>query len=100
MESFFSQIWSWILTTGNLIVIGILGLLAGLIAKWIMPGKDPGGIIVTMLIGIAGAYLGKFIAVDWLHLIQPGGITNFLIAIGGALVILIIYRLIFGKSKS
>lgn len=71
----------------------VFGLLAGIIAKFIMPGKDPGGIIITILIGIAGAIVGGFIGT----LIGFGSVTgfdlrSFLIAIGGALLLLFLYR--------
>ena len=73
----------------------LMGLVVGALAKWIMPGKDPGGIIVTMLIGIAGAFVGGFIG----SLLGLGSVTGFnvvslLLAIGGALVLLFGYRLI------
>jgi uncharacterized membrane protein YeaQ/YmgE (transglycosylase-associated protein family) len=72
----------------------VFGLIAGALAKLIMPGDDPGGFIVTTLIGIAGALLGGFIAVQ----LGFGDITgfdfrSFIIAIVGALLLLFIYRL-------
>jgi len=75
----------------------LFGLIAGLLAKWIMPGKDPGGFIVTILIGIAGAVVGGFISTA----LGFGDISGFdlrsmLIAIGGALVLLFTYRKIKG----
>ena len=71
----------------------VFGLIAGALAKWIMPGPDPGGIIVTMLIGIAGAIVGGMIGT----LIGFGSVSgfdfrSFLIAIGGALLLLFGYR--------
>lgn len=70
----------------------ILGLIAGAIAKWIRPGKDPGGCIITMLIGIAGAFLGGWIG----SMLGFGAVDEFsfrtlLLAIGGALIVLWIY---------
>jgi len=75
----------------------LFGLLAGAIAKKIMPGQDPGGLFVTMLIGIAGAMIGGFLG----SLLGLGSITgfnigSFLIAVGGALILLWAYR----KMKS
>jgi uncharacterized membrane protein YeaQ/YmgE (transglycosylase-associated protein family) len=75
----------------------IFGLIAGAIAKKIMPGEDPGGVFVTMLIGIAGALIGGFIG----SLLGLGSVTgfnigSFLIAVGGALILLWAYR----KMKS
>ena len=87
----------------NLISWIVFGLVAGVIAKLLMPGKDPGGCIITMLLGIAGAVIGGFLA----QLIGIAGETGkfgdrgFLIrmafAIVGAIIILAIYRAIAGK---
>jgi uncharacterized membrane protein YeaQ/YmgE (transglycosylase-associated protein family) len=70
-----------------------MGLIVGLLAKFIMPGKDPGGIIITILIGIAGAFVGGFIG----SYLGFGTVTGFnivslLLALGGAVLLLIIYR--------
>ena len=72
----------------------LFGLIAGAIAKFIMPGKDPGGFIITILIGIAGAVVGGFLGG---LLLGTGDVTgfnlpSFLIAIAGALLLLFIYR--------
>lgn len=77
----------------------VLGLLAGAIAKAIMPGDDPGGIIVTMLIGIVGAIVGGLIAsaLDIGELDEFFDIGTWVIAILGALLLLGIYRLIAGN---
>ena len=78
----------------------VLGLVAGALAKFILPGKQPGGIIVTILIGIAGAmaggFLGKFIGLGAVESFDLGGV---LIATVGAIVLLVIWGLI-NKSKS
>ena len=71
----------------------ILGLVVGIIAKFLMPGKDPGGIFITILLGIAGAVGGGFIS----SAIGFGKVTGFdmrslIIAVAGSLVLLIIYR--------
>jgi uncharacterized membrane protein YeaQ/YmgE (transglycosylase-associated protein family) len=71
----------------------VVGLIAGVLAKLIMPGKDPGGIIVTILIGIAGALIGGFVA-SKLN-VGGGNIMNIVIATCGAIVLLILYRLLF-----
>ena len=73
----------------------VLGAIVGVIAKLIMPGKDPGGIIVTILLGIAGAFVGGYIST----VLGFGSVTGFnivslIIAVGGALVLLILYRVI------
>ena len=75
----------------------IFGLIAGILAKVIMPGRDPGGFIVTILIGIAGAMIGGFISTA----LGFGDVTGFNlsslgIAIGGALLLLFGYRKIKG----
>lgn len=71
----------------------VIGALAGGLAKLIMPGRDPGGCIVTILLGIAGALLAGFVgnALGWYTQGQAGG---FIAAVLGAIVILVIYRLI------
>ena len=78
----------------------ILGLLAGIIAKALLPGDDPGGFIITGLLGIAGALLGGFIA-QALGFGDPTDeffdLSTWLAAIIGAIVLLLIYRMIFGR---
>ena len=71
----------------------IIGLIAGAVAKWIVPGKDPGGIIVTMLLGIAGSLLAGFLgrALGWYSAGQGAGL---IMSVVGAILLLIIYRLI------
>jgi uncharacterized membrane protein YeaQ/YmgE (transglycosylase-associated protein family) len=76
-----------------------LGLIAGAIAKFVMPGKDPGGIIVTIVIGIVGAivggFLGQFIGLGKVESFDLGGIV---IATIGAVLLLIVYRLLSKRS--
>jgi uncharacterized membrane protein YeaQ/YmgE (transglycosylase-associated protein family) len=74
----------------------LIGLIAGAIAKLLLPGKDPGGIIVTMLIGIAGAVLGGFIG-RAMGFYGPGQAAGWLMSIVGAIVLLFIYRLVVGR---
>lgn len=78
----------------------VLGLCAGAIAKLIMPGEDPGGFIVTMLIGIAGAIVGGLIAsaLNIGDLDEFFDIGTWLIAIGGSLLLLFVYRLIVDRN--
>jgi uncharacterized membrane protein YeaQ/YmgE (transglycosylase-associated protein family) len=80
----------------------LLGLCAGAIAKLLLPGDDPGGIIVTTLIGIAGALVGGFIAsaLDIGDLDEFFDIGTWLIAIGGALLLLLLYRLLTGRPEA
>ena len=70
----------------------LFGLVVGVIAKFIMPGRDPGGIIVTILLGIVGAVLGGYIG-QALHLYQPGEPAGFVGATLGAILVLFIYRM-------
>jgi uncharacterized membrane protein YeaQ/YmgE (transglycosylase-associated protein family) len=77
----------------------ILGLLAGAIAKAIHPGPDPGGIIVTMLIGIVGAFVGGFLgSAIFGHGISGFNLWTLLLAIAGAFLLLVIYRAVTSRS--
>jgi uncharacterized membrane protein YeaQ/YmgE (transglycosylase-associated protein family) len=77
----------------------IIGLIVGALAKFIMPGKDPGGIFITMLIGIAGALLATFIG-SKVGLYQEGQRAGFIMSLVGAIILLAIYRLFKGKSAT
>lgn len=73
----------------------VLGLIAGILAKWIMPGKDPGGIIITILLGIAGAFVGGYLG----SLVGIGSVSEFsfvsiITAVVGAMILLAVYRMI------
>jgi uncharacterized membrane protein YeaQ/YmgE (transglycosylase-associated protein family) len=73
----------------------VMGLIVGALAKFIMPGNDPGGCIITILIGIAGAFVGGYIG----SRLGIGTVTGFdirsiLVAVGGAVLLLIIYRVL------
>lgn len=74
----------------------VIGLVVGAIAKLLMPGRDPGGCIITMLIGIAGAFVAGFLgrALGWYEVGQPAG---FIASIIGAMLLLLVYRLVIGK---
>ena len=79
----------------------VFGLIAGALAKFIMPGRDPGGIVVTILLGIVGAVVGGFIGTA----LGIGSVTGFdirslLIAIGGAMVLLVGYRLLVNRATA
>jgi len=82
-------------------VIGwiIFGLIVGAVAKLLMPGRDPGGIIVTMALGIAGALLGGFIgrALGWYGEQDAAG---FLMSLAGAVLLLWIYRMMVGRRQT
>ena len=80
----------------------VLGLIVGAIAKAIMPGRDGGGIILTMLLGILGGFVGGFIGKYLFHTSLGGffNIRTWLLAILGAVVVLIIYRLLSGRNRA
>ena len=76
----------------------VMGLIVGVLAKWIMPGDDPGGFVITILLGIGGAFVGGFVG----SLLGLGSVTGFnlmslALAVGGALVLLYGYRLLNSK---
>ena len=78
----------------------LMGLIVGLLAKWIMPGDDPGGIFLTILLGVAGAFVGGFIGTT----VGMGSVSGFnlgslALAVGGALLILWGHRKLRGKSS-
>lgn len=78
----------------------VFGLIAGALAKWIMPGNDPGGCIVTSLLGIVGASVGGFIGTQLgLGTVQGFDIRSFFIAVVGAVVVLAVYRAVMGKKR-
>lgn len=76
----------------------IIGLIVGAVAKLLMPGKDPGGFIVTALLGIAGSVIGTWIgrAAGWY---QEGQGAGFIMSVIGAVILLFIYRMIVGRRR-
>ena len=81
-----------------ILVTCIIGLIIGAVAKLLMPGKDPGGCIITMLLGIAGAWLGTFIG--RMIFAGPNYAAGWIMSIVGAMLLLLIYRMIMGKRGS
>ena len=81
----------------NILWMILLGLIAGAIAKLIMPGKDPGGIFVTILLGIAGSLLGGFL---WGMIGGEGGAAGLIGSVVGALILLAIYRMVVGRRRT
>ena len=81
---------------GAILATIIIGLLVGGIAKLLMPGKDPGGCIITILLGIAGAFVAGYLgqAVGWYQAGQPAG---FIASVIGAMLLLLLYRLLFRR---
>ena len=83
----------------QIIATFLMGLLVGIVAKLLMPGRDPGGFIITGLLGIAGAFVAKYVGqqLGWYGPQDPAG---FLASVGGALLILLIYRLLFRRRSA
>ena len=73
----------------------LMGLVVGALAKWIMPGEDPGGIFITIVIGIAGAFVGGFIGSSLgLGTVTGFNLASLALATGGALLLLLGYRML------
>jgi uncharacterized membrane protein YeaQ/YmgE (transglycosylase-associated protein family) len=77
----------------------VFGLIVGAVAKLVMPGRDGGGIIVTMLLGIVGAIVGGFIG-RALNMYGPNDAAGFFMATLGAVVVLFLYRMVAGRSAA
>ena len=77
----------------NLIWTLIIGFIVGAVAKLLMPGKDPGGFIITILLGIAGSFVASFLG-RALGLYAEGGSAGFIMSVIGAIVLLLIYRVL------
>ncbi len=78
----------------------IIGAIAGALGKLIMPGDDPGGIIVTILLGIAGAFVGGFITHNLLGIGSGGFIWTIIVATIGAIILLAVYRTLVGGRRA
>ena len=74
----------------------IIGAVIGVVAKLLMPGRDPGGCIITILLGIAGSFLAGYLgqALGWY---APGEPAGFIFSVIGAMILLLLYRIFFGK---
>ena len=74
----------------------IIGAVIGVVAKLLMPGRDPGGCIITILLGIAGSFLAGFLGrtLGWYSEGEPAG---FIFSVVGAIILLLIYRMLFGR---
>jgi uncharacterized membrane protein YeaQ/YmgE (transglycosylase-associated protein family) len=77
----------------------VFGLVVGIVAKLLMPGRDPGGIVVTMLLGIVGAVLGGYLG-RAMGLYGPNEAAGFLMSLLGAVVLLVVYRLFARRTVS
>lgn len=72
----------------------VFGLIAGVVAKFLMPGDDPGGMIITILIGVAGAIVGGYLGSLLLGVDVTGfNLSSLLVAIAGAILLLLVYRM-------
>lgn len=83
----------------TLIVTLLIGLIVGAVAKFLMPGRDPGGFIVTTILGVVGAMLATFLGQS-LGLYRAGEPAGFIGAVIGAIIILAIYRMIAGRRAA
>jgi uncharacterized membrane protein YeaQ/YmgE (transglycosylase-associated protein family) len=83
---------------GALIWTLVIGLVIGAVAKFLTPGRDPGGCIITMLIGIAGSFVASYLgqALGWY---QQGETAGFIASVIGAMLLLLLYRLIAGRRS-
>ncbi|MBA2078083.1 MAG: transglycosylase [Rhodanobacter sp. 68-29] len=82
--------WLWVI---------IIGLIVGVIAKFIRGGQDSMGFIITVIIGILGSVIATYVG-EMLHLWGPTGLVHFLASIGGAVILLAIYHVLFKPSSS
>lgn len=83
----------------EIITLLVIGLLVGIVAKFLMPGDDPGGFIITSLIGIAGSFVAHYIgkAAGWYAEGEPAG---FIASVAGAILLLVLYRLLFRRRRT
>jgi uncharacterized membrane protein YeaQ/YmgE (transglycosylase-associated protein family) len=84
----------------GLIATLIVGLIVGAIAKLLMPGRDPGGIIITILLGVAGSFVAAFLgrALGWYR--DPGSGPGIIASVIGAMILLFLYRLVVGRRRA
>lgn len=82
----------------DILITLLVGLAVGIVAKFLMPGDDPGGIIVTSLLGIAGAFVAGYVgrSAGWYN---PGEPVSFLASVVGAIALLIVYRMLFRRRR-
>ena len=80
----------------GILVTCIIGLIVGAIAKLLMPGKDPGGCIITMLLGLAGAWLGTFIGQ---MIFGANYVAGWIMSVVAAMILLLLYRMIVGRRR-
>lgn len=83
----------------GIIITIVIGFVIGLVAKFLMPGRDPGGFIITILLGIAGSFVGTWLGQQF-GIAPEGGFGKFVLGVIGAIVLLIIYRVVAGRSRA
>lgn len=83
----------------EIITMLVIGLLVGIVAKFLLPGRDPGGFIITILLGIAGSFLAHYIgsAAGWYAQGEPAG---FIASVIGAIILLLVYRMLFRRRET
>ena len=77
----------------------VFGLVVGIVAKFLMPGRDPGGFVITALIGIVGAVVGGFVG-RFIGLYREGDPVGFIMAVIGAVILLTVYRFTIGRTAT
>jgi uncharacterized membrane protein YeaQ/YmgE (transglycosylase-associated protein family) len=77
----------------------VFGLVVGIVAKFLMPGRDPGGFVITALIGIVGAIVGGFVG-RFIGLYREGDPVGFVMAVMGAIILLAVYRFTIGRTTT
>ncbi len=82
----------------GIVMLILIGLLVGVVAKLLMPGRDPGGFIVTILLGIAGSFVGAFVG-SFLKM-GTGWFTSFAMGVVGAMLLLLLYRLVMRAAST
>ncbi len=82
----------------SLIGTAFVGLIVGILAKWLMPGKDPSGFFITILIGIAGSFVARYLGSAVFHWYRDGEAPGWIMSIAGAMLCLWIYRKITERT--
>ena len=77
----------------------VFGLVVGVVAKFFMPGRDPGGFVITALIGIVGAVVGGFVG-RFIGMYKEGDPVGFVMAVIGAIILLVLYRFTIGRTST
>ena len=77
----------------------VFGLVVGIVAKFLMPGRDPGGFVITAILGIVGAVVGGFVG-RMIGLYREGDPVGFIMAVVGSILLLLIYRFTFARTAS